>query len=327
MFNSSVVPRIMKELAYRQVTGSVLMVRPAHFGWNVQTAIDNVFQQRSVDLSDHEIQKIALEEFDALVEKLRTHSIRVVVVQSDELEQTPDSVFPNNWVSFHEDGRVALFPMFSQNRRKERRIDIIQNLADHEGFKLSQIQDYSFYESQDKFLEGTGSLVLDREHRKAYAALSNRTNPDVVNQFCSEFFYDPVIFNAFSTKNGQRVPIYHTNVMMNVGEGFAVLCAQSIDDPDQRSEVVQKLESAGKEVVFISEDQNTRFAGNMLQLRNTEDERFLVMSDQAYDSLQPEQIQVLEKHSRIIHSRLDVIESNGGGSARCMIAEIFLPNQ
>ena len=327
MFNPAFAPRIMSQVAYRQVTGSVLMVRPAHFGWNVQTAVDNVFQQRSSDLSQQEIQELALQEFDALVDKLRAHSIRVVVIESDDLQETPDSVFPNNWISFHEDSRVALFPMFSQNRRKERRLDIIRNLADHEGFKLGQIQDYSFYESQEKFLEGTGSLVLDREHRKAYAALSNRTNPEVLKQFCSEFAYDPVTFEAFSTHHGKRVPIYHTNVMMNVGEGLAVLCAQSIDDPDQRTIVIQNLESTGKELVFITEDQNGQFAGNMLQLRNAKSERFLVMSDQAYHSLNQDQIAVLEKHSKIIHSRLDTIESNGGGSARCMIAEIFLPNQ
>ncbi len=317
----------MREVAYSQITNAVLMIRPAHFRWNVQTADDNIFQQRTPGLSDEDIQGSALREFDNLVEKLRAHQIQVVVFQSDDLQDTPDSIFPNNWVSFHNDGSVALFPMLSQSRRRERRMDIIRNLADQHGFNLRTIKDYSSYELEHKFLEGTGSMVLDRENRNVYAALSHRTNRDVLDRFCLDFNYNPVIFRAFTDYYGKRVPIYHTNVMMNVGEGFAVICAQSIDDPHQRTTVIQNLEKSGKEVVLISEDQNGRYAGNMLQLYGLNNERFLIMSDQAFDSLDMEQLGVLRKHTKIIHSGLNTIESIGGGSARCMIAEIFLPTE
>ena len=198
MLDPTIESGMMTNVAYSQVTSSVLMVRPVHFGWNVQTALDNVFQHRSSALSEEEIQKLALEEFDTLVEKLRACAIQVVIVESQDLKNSPDAVFPNNWVSFHSDGRVALFPMFSPNRRKERRANMIMDLAKQEGFHLGKVEDYSFYEIEDKFLEGTGSMVLDREHRKAYAALSNRTNTEVLNQFCSDFEYDQVIFEAFS---------------------------------------------------------------------------------------------------------------------------------
>jgi len=311
----------------RQITNAIMMVRPARFGLNPQTAMDNHFQLGSKNLSPDQIQDRALVEFDNLVTALRKKSIQVMVVESDQMEDTPDSIFPNNWVSFHADGRVALFPMYTENRRKERRVDILKRLVGHEGYAVSSIVDYSHHEQADRFLEGTGSMVLDRESRRAYAALSNRTDISVLNQFCQDFDFEPITFSAYSTLKGQRHPIYHTNVMMNIGIGFAVICDSSIDDLAERSRVIQSLKHSGKEVVVISEDQNANFAGNMLQLENPRHKRFLVMSTRAYKSLKPDQISTLEGYNQIIHSPLNIIEDNGGGSARCMIAEIFLLHQ
>jgi hypothetical protein len=248
-------------------------------------------------------------------------------VVEDTLEpNTPDSIFPNNWISFHENGDVALYPMFAENRRAERREDILDTLED-EGFKINQIVDYTSAEEDNVFLEGTGSLLLDRENGKAYCALSPRADEEVMIEFCEDFELTPVIFEAFQTVNGERKLIYHTNVMMCLGDTFAVICADSIDDKKERKMVLDSLRGDDKEIILITEEQVNNFAGNMLEVKGENDKRFLVMSESAYKSLTKKQIAQLEAHVEIIHSSLDTIEACGGGSARCMMAEIFLPKE
>ena len=248
-----------------------------------------------------------------------------VIVEEDILEmETPDSIFPNNWVSFHENGDVGLYPMFAENRRRERREDILIRL-EKEGFIINSLFDYTSAEQEGLFLEGTGSLILDRVNRKAYCALSPRADEDLVIEFCEDFEYDPVIFTANQTIKGHRLPIYHTNVLMALGENIAVICLDSIDNKSEKKMLIQNLKEDGKEVVKISESQMQQFAGNMLQVKGANNHNFMVMSSAAYHSLIPEQIRSIEKNSTIIHSDLNTIETCGGGSARCMMAEIFLP--
>ena len=237
---------------------------------------------------------------------------------------TPDSVFPNNWVSFHNNGDIALYPMFAENRRKERRDEVFIRL-ENEGFKIENIVDYTAAEEEDVFLEGTGSLILDRVNRKAYCALSPRADEDLFIEFCEDFEYTPIVFVANQTVEGKRLPIYHTNVMMCIAETFAVICLDSIDDKKERKNVIKHLKEDGKEIISISEAQMHQFAGNMLQLRGKGDKRYLIMSEAAHNSLTKDQINKIEKHCPIISSSLETIETCGGGSARCMMAEVFLP--
>lgn len=306
-----------------QITNTLLMIRPVAYRMNEQTAINNYFQ-KNLNLSDVVINTKAQKEFDVFVEKLRAVGI-VVIVEDDILEmETPDSIFPNNWVSFHENGDVGLYPMFAENRRRERREDILIRL-EKEGFIINGLIDYTSAEQEGLFLEGTGSLILDRVNRKAYCALSPRADEDLVIEFCEDFEYDPIIFKANQTIKGQRLPIYHTNVLMALGENIAVICLDSIDSKSEKKMLIQNLKEDGKEVVKISESQMQRFAGNMLQVKGANDHNFMVMSSAAYHSLIPEQIRSIEKNSTIIHSDLNTIETCGGGSARCMMAEIFLP--
>ena len=307
-----------------QTTNTILMIRPVAFRMNEQTAVNNYYQKVLDDLLPATVNAKAQSEFDAYVEKLRAVGIQVIVVDDTLNPDTPDSVFPNNWVSFHETGDVVLYPMFAENRRLERREDILDIIEDN-GFVINEIMDYTEAEEDGYYLEGTGSIVLDRANQIAYCALSPRADEELFIEFCEDFEYDPVIFEAFQTVNGERKHIYHTNVIMCVAETFAVICADCIDDKAERKMVLSKLKESGKEVIVISEEQVNNFAGNMLQVRGANDERFLIMSNAAYESLTPSQIEKIEKHCKIVHASLDIIEACGGGSARCMMAEVFLP--
>jgi hypothetical protein len=307
------------------------MIRPVAFRMNEQTAVNNYYQKVLDGLSPETVNAKAQQEFDTFVNKLRKVGVNVIVVEDTLEPNTPDSIFPNNWISFHENGDVALYPMFAENRRAERREDILDTLED-EGFIINQIVDYTSAEEDNVFLEGTGSLLLDRENGKAYCALSPRADEEVMIEFCEDFELTPVIFEAFQTVNlpdgkagGARKLIYHTNVMMCLGDSFAVICADCIDDKKERKMVLDSLRGDEKEIILITEEQVNNFAGNMLEVKGKNDKRFLVMSESAYKSLTKKQIVQLEAHVEIIHSSLDTIEACGGGSARCMMAEIFLP--
>ena len=300
------------------------MIRPVAFRMNEQTAVNNYYQKVLEGLTPENVNAKAQEEFDTFVQKLKMVGIDVTVVDDTKNPDTPDSIFPNNWISFHENGDVALYPMFAKNRRAERREDIL-DLLEEKGFQMNNIVDYTSAEEDGIFLEGTGSLLLDRANGKAYCALSPRADEELMIEFCEDFDMGPVIFEAFQTVDGERKLIYHTNVMMCLGETFAVICADCIDDKSERKQVLQSLKEDGKEIILITEEQVNNFAGNMLQLKGTDDKSYLVMSKSAHESLTAEQIEKLEKHATILSSSLDTIEACGGGSARCMMAEIFLP--
>ena len=308
----------------QQTTNTILMVRPINFRMNEQTAVNNYYQESIDGVLPETINTKAQKEFDAYVEKLRGIGVHVVVVNDTEEFDTPDSIFPNNWISFHENGNVGLYPMFAVNRRLERREDVLFQLEE-EGFVINQIVDYTSAEEENVFLEGTGSVLLDRVNRKAYCALSPRADEDLFIEFCEDFEYTPVIFTAYQTVNNQRKAIYHTNVMMCLGETFAVICLASIDDKKERKNVVAHLKENGKDIIDITENQVANFAGNMLQVKGRNDALYLIMSQSAFDSLTASQIQQLERHNKLISSSLDIIETCGGGSARCMMAEVFLP--
>ena len=307
----------------QQTTNTILMIRPVNFRMNEETAVNNYFQE-VVNLSNSEINAKAQEEFDAFVAKLQKVGVNIIVEDDLKSSNTPDSIFPNNWISFHENGDVGLYPMFAVNRRRERREDILDRLEE-EGFLIESIMDYTSAEEDDIFLEGTGSIVLDRVNRKAYCALSPRADEELFIEFCEDFEYTPIVFKAFQTVEGQRLPIYHTNVMMCLGETFAVICLDCIDDKSERKNVVQHLKDSNKEIIEITETQMNQFAGNMLEVKGFNDKRVLVMSKAAHDSLTPSQLSCLEKHCEILYSDLKIIEACGGGSARCMMAEVFLP--
>lgn len=302
------------------------MVRPVAFRMNEQTAVNNYYQRVLDNLLQPTVNAVAQQEFDAFVEKLRSVGVNVLVVNDNLDPDTPDSIFPNNWVSFHENGDVGLYPMFAENRRHERREDILDLLED-EGFRIDNIVDYTSAEEDGFFLEGTGSVVFDRPNRKAYCALSPRADEELFIELCEDFDLAPVIFEAFHTVDGERKLIYHTNVMMCIGETFAVICADSIDDKKERKMVLDNLKGDGKDVIIITEDQVNNFAGNMLEVRGANDKIYIVMSNAARQVLTPKQIAQLEKHGEILSSSLDTIEACGGGSARCMMAEVFLPKK
>lgn len=308
----------------QQITNTILMVRPNSFRANEQTAVNNYYQKDSLELTQTELQESAQREFDSFVEKLRNVGVNVIVFNSKDNLDTPDSHFPNNWVSFHENGTVGLYPMFAENRRMERREDVLLQLEE-EGYKIKDILDYSSAEAENVFLEGTGSLILDRVNRKAYCALSQRADEDLFIEFCEDFDFFPIVFTANQTVNGDRKPIYHTNVMMCLGETFAVICLSSIDDKKERKNVIKHLKEDHKEIIDITEEQVNNFAGNMLQVKGSNDETYLIMSEAAKNALTASQMERLEKHSNILSSSLEVIENCGGGSARCMMAEVFLP--
>jgi len=306
-----------------QITNTILMVRPVRFRMNEETAVNNYFQE-DLDIKNQTINLRAQAEFDAFVDALRAKGVRIIVVDDIYERDTPDSIFPNNWISFHANGTVGLYPMFAENRRRERREDIL-DLLEEEGFLITNVMDYTSAEEDGLFLEGTGSLILDRDHEKAYCALSPRANEELFIEFCEDLECTPVLFTAYQSVDGNRMPIYHTNVMMCIAEKFAVICLDSIDDKKERKNVMDHLRNDGKEIIAITEEQVHHFAGNMLQVIGAEDKRYLVMSTAAFKCLTPEQIMKLNSFCEIIHSPLDTIETCGGGSARCMMAEVFLP--
>ena len=302
------------------------MIRPVAFRMNEQTAVNNYYQKVIDGLLPATVNAKAQQEFDAFVAKLKSVGVDVIVVEDTLNPDTPDSIFPNNWISFHENGDISLFPMFAENRRLERREDIL-DILEEKGFIIENIMDYTSAEEDNFYLEGTGSILLDRANGKAYCALSPRADEELFIEFCEDFDLNPIIFEAFQTVNGERKLIYHTNVMMCIGETYAVICADSIDDKKERKMVIDSLKGDDKEVIYITEDQVNNFAGNMLEVKGANDRRYLVMSSAAYKSLTKKQIAQLEEHVTILSSNLDTIEACGGGSARCMMAEIFLPKE
>ena len=305
-------------------TNSILMIRPINFRMNEQTAVNNYYQKVLSTMLPDSVNINAQLEFDNYVNKLKSYGVEVIVISDVEDSDTPDSIFPNNWISFHENGTVGIYPMFAENRRHERREDILDQLEE-KGFVIKNSVDYTSAENEGIFLEGTGSLLLDRVNRKAYCALSPRADEDLCIEFCEDFEYTPVVFSSFQTVNDKRKAIYHTNVMMCLAETFAIICLDSIDDKKERKNVLKHLKEDGKKIIEISEDQVNNFAGNMLQVRGTDDELFLVMSQAAHNSLNQSQLSQIRNHCKIISSPLDTIEACGGGSDRCMMAEIFLP--
>jgi hypothetical protein len=308
----------------QQTTNTILMIRPVNFRMNEQTAVNNYYQKDLENTLPKTVNAKAQQEFDTYVDKLRNIGVNVIVVNDTEDTDTPDSIFPNNWVSFHENGNVGLYPMFAENRRVERREDILETLEEN-GFVINNVIDYTTAEDEAVFLEGTGSVILDRVNRKAYCALSPRADEDLFIEFCEDFEFSPIIFNANQTVEGNRKAIYHTNVMMCVGETFAVICLSSIDDKKERKNVLKHLKEDGKTIIDITEDQVNNFAGNMLQVKGSGDTSYLIMSQSAFDSLTKQQINIIEQHTKILSSSLSTIEFCGGGSARCMMAEVFLP--
>ncbi|WP_367389691.1 citrulline utilization hydrolase CtlX [Lewinella sp. LCG006] len=301
-----------------QITDTILMVRPANFGYNVETAGNNAFQTNDNSLSGKEINARAQAEFDAFVAKLRSVGVNVIVVEDSEVPLKHDAVFPNNWFSTHEDGSLITYPMYAPMRRLERREDVVAQLTKDFGFdKHIRLEKR---ELSERFLEGTGSMILDRDNKIVYACRSIRTDEGLLDEFVLWMGYEKVLFESYDM-NG--LPIYHTNVMMALGTNFCVICLDTITDAVQRREVTDKLTQTGKDIVSISREQMNAFAGNMLQVKGAQEQTYLVMSSQAYQSLTKEQRQQLELHTQLLHSSLDTIESYGGGSARCMMAEIF----
>ena len=308
----------------RQSTNSILMIRPNNFGFNEETANDNHYQNK--EFFESNSNKNAQKEFDNMVNNLKQNGISVHVFQDDDINYTPDSIFPNNWISFHENGDIGLYPMYAKNRRLERRPEVLEFLEE-QGFGIENIVDYSGAESENKFLEGTGSMILDRENRIAYCSISNRSNEDLFIDFCEDFEFTPVLFNSFQSVGDERLPIYHTNVMMCVAMSYVVICLDSIDDKKQRKNVCEFIKKSEKEIINISENQLENFAGNMLELLNGKGESVLVMSKSAENSLSENQKNTITNYSKIISSDINTIELCGGGSARCMMAEIFLPKK
>ena len=307
-----------------QITNTVLMVRPVQFRMNEQTSVNNYYQKVPENILSEVVNKMAVKEFDGMVRKLKKVGIQVIVVKDTKEFDTPDSIFPNNWISFHSNGTIGLYPMFAENRRLERKESVLE-AVETQGFVVKNVVDYSGAEVDNLFLEGTGSILLDRVNNKAYCAISDRADEGLFIEFCEDFEYTPVVFSAFQTVNDKREKIYHTNVMMCIGDTFAVVCLASIDDKKQRKSLINHLQDDGKKVIEISEDQVNHFAGNMLQLKGVEEASYLVMSQSALKSLRPAQVKLIESHTTILSCPLDTIESCGGGSARCMMAEVFLP--
>lgn len=304
----------------KQCTDTVLMVRPANFGFNPETAENNTFQHERKELTKEEIQARALEEFDLMVGALQNNGIHVHVVEDSHAPVKPDAVFPNNWFTTHSNGAVITYPLESIIRRHERRKDILKKLEEDLGFTRR----YSLeqYEDKEQFLEGTGSLILDRIYKKVYACLSSRTDPIVLDKFCALTGYERIVFNA----SADGKPIYHTNVLMSIGESLAVICTEVIDTEEEREYVLKHLEKSGRTIIQITELQLKMFAGNVLQLNTKDNRSILAMSRSAQRSLTPIQLQEIEEQAAIVSFSLDTIEHIGGGSARCMLAEIFTPD-
>jgi len=300
----------------QHLTSNILMISPDKFRNNEHTLSDNVFQSRK--FNEDQVKSIALKEFDKLKDVILKSGINVFSFDDDSKFDTPDAVFPNNWISFHHHHKAILYPMFAPNRRFERESKILNKLSKF-GIDIELINDYSAYENENKFLEGTGSIVLDRKSKTAYCSLSKRSNLGLFEKFCLDMNYDPVTFNS----SYQSKPIYHTNVMMSICNNFSVICLDSIDNKKERENIIEKLNNSGLEIIDISLDQMTSFLGNCIQLINTDSSPILIMSSRAFNSISKSQLKKIESHSEIIHSDIKTIENNGGGSARCMIAEIF----
>ena len=306
----------------KQITNNLIMIRPKHFNFNIETAENNHFQKKDKRLSNEKILKKATSEFDKMVLQLLKNKIDVTVFEDKKEIITTDSVFPNNWISFHQNGLVFIYPMFSENRRKEKRKDILEKL-DNE-YEIKKIIDFSSYETDSIFLEGTGSMVLDRQHKICYASISERTNKLALKDFCKKASYEPIIFKSYQKVGAKKKLIYHTNVMMCVAEEYVLICLDLVHNKDEKKNIINTIQKTKKEIIEISEKQCNSFAGNTLQVSNIKNDKFLVMSNSAHDSLEKEQRIKLLKYNKIIHSDLTLIEKLGGGSARCMIAENFL---
>lgn len=304
----------------KQTTDTLLLVRPLSFRKNEQTAVNNYFQQDSSEKNVN-ISENALIEFDKLVTILRKNGVRTIVLEDNAQYDTPDSIFPNNCISFHNDTAI-LYPMYALNRRLERNIGFIKALRQC-GFSYSTVLDYTAYEKQNLFLEGTGSLILDRINKKAYCSISARAHNELVERFCADNGFSPFVFHALQTVEGKRKPIYHTNVMMALGSDFAVLCLESIDDEQERDLLTRSLIQDGKEIIEITEKQVEHFCGNILEVRSKDGVPLIVTSSQAFGAFDEQQKTLLSKHGRLVHSPLYTIEHCGGGSARCMMAEVF----
>ena len=302
-------------MSYISHLTSILMIQPISFGFNEETALNNYFQQKK-NIEDPQAK--ALSEFNALVDVLKAHQIDVTVIQDTPEPQTPDSIFPNNWISFHEGGKIVLYPMFAKNRRKERKKSVIDRVC--KKFDIHDQVDLTHFEKVGRYMEGTGSMVLDRNNKIAYAGISERTDPEILNAFCNEFGYTPILFNA-TDRNGKL--IYHTNVMMCMADDYVVVCMDSVNNAAEKKLLKDSFSTTKKEIVEIDFDQMDHFCGNMLQVNNTNSEKFLVMSSQAYNHLTKDQIIKLSTFNPIIHSSIDTIETLGGGSARCMMAEVY----
>lgn len=308
-----------------QTSNTILMIRPVAFTYNTQTAVNNSFQQKGLEA---EAQSAAVQEFDSMVTLLRDHGVRVVVIEDIAEPHTPDSIFPNNWISFHQSddamGTIVLYPMFAPNRRLERKPHVLHTI--HNLFHIENTIDLSHYEQQLQFLEGTGSLVLDRTNRIAYACLSPRTNQQIVEEWAEKLDYQPVFFHSVDSA-GQ--PVYHTNVVMSVGHSFVLICLESIPDEAERTKLLEAVQTSGKTLITISLDQMNEFAGNMLEVIDSNlQQRYVMMSLRAFQSLtNPQILSLTASGAKILHSDLRYIEINGGGSARCMMAEVFLPQK
>lgn len=311
---------MLKETA--QTTSHILMVRPANFGFNEETAASNAFQTNDKALNTEEVRQRSLNEFDAFVEKLRQVGVDVIVVEDTNRPLKPDAIFPNNWVTFHQNGTIVTYPMYAPVRRLERRDDIIRSMQ--ERFRVEQKIQLQEYEDIDQYLEGTGSMIIDRPNKLVYACISPRTHPDLLVRYCKIMGYSPVAFHAV---DGDGMEIYHTNVMMALGETFVVICMETVQSEIEEDLLRNKFEETEKEIIEISLDQMMHFAGNMLQVRNEKGETFLVMSGQAFESLNDAQIAQIRKHTNILSSPIPTIETFGGGSVRCMMAEVFLPEK
>ena len=295
----------------------ILMVYPKNFRSNVLTIDDNTFQKSSSNLSNNEIKNKAVEEFELLYNKIQSQGIKVTVFKDSRNVDTPDAVFPNNWISFHKDNKAITYPMFAENRRLERTPLVIECLNNY-GKNISIDYDYSNFENDNLFLEGTGSLVLDRLNKIAYCSLSQRSNEELVNRFCIDMGYNPVVFKSYH----QNKPIYHTNVLLSICNKFSVVCLESIINKKERQSVTDSLISSGLEIIDIDINQMSSFGANCIQLNGNKGP-VLVMSSKAYNSFANNQLDIIQKNTQIIHSSLENIENNSGGSARCMIAEVF----
>lgn len=305
-------------MSVSQISDQLLMVRPASFGFNAETAGNNAFQN-NLNQASADVQKRALEAFDQYVQKLRDHQIDVLVIEDTENPPKPDAIFPNNWFCTLPGGKVIVFPMYAHNRREEKRDEILQELASH--YKVTDVEDWSEYEAENFFLEGTGSMIFDHENKTVYACLSARTHKPLLETFARAHGYRPIYFEA---SDEQGTPIYHTNVMMHIGTTYAVICLEAIKNKAERIRVAQELQDSGHEVISISLDQVHQFAGNMIQVMSTKGKPYTLMSQSALNSLSEQQREILSIHSQPLPIDISVIETVGGGSVRCMVAEIFL---